>query len=238
MEEQGFRANTWARAELNAARLLQEWGWPDARVTPPGPDGGLDVVGTNVVAQVKTRAHDIGAPAIREFVGAAHGLPDAQKVFFSASGYTRQAVEVADRTDTALFAFEARGAGEPVNPAARRIIEWTKERVEPPPVRSTPEPPPRKPRPSTLGDLADVAMRATERRAMSWAERKRAARLGAHNIGSAKPRPTKRTETKPPPTEAMRSARRLGKRKPLLPAEGRRGRGSAARRSRPRHRPR
>ncbi|MDV7091081.1 hypothetical protein [Rhodococcus opacus] len=40
-------------AELNAAARMRELGYPDARVTGRGADGGVDVVSDRAVAQVK-----------------------------------------------------------------------------------------------------------------------------------------------------------------------------------------
>jgi len=158
----GFGAGSWKAAEENAARWLRRWGWSDARVTPPGPDDGLDVIGTGVVAQVKWKASATGASAIRDFVGAAAVLPDVQRIFFSGSGYTASALRHADATQTALFTYDLSGEVTAVNATARKV----RLRDAPAP-QIVPEP--RPVRPSATDRKADPVTR-------TWAEEWRAAK--------------------------------------------------------------
>jgi hypothetical protein len=77
-------------------------GWPDARVTPPGSDGGVDVLGRRVVAQVKARVGLVGRPDIQQLYGVAvhkRCVP----LFFALAGYTREATMWADQAGVALF---------------------------------------------------------------------------------------------------------------------------------------
>lgn len=105
-------------AEENAARLLREWGFPDARTPGEGPDGGIDVRATGALAQVKYRAGLTGRPEVQKLFGA-RGTGDEQLFFFTATGYSDQAVEYADEVGIALFVYDPTGKAEAVNKSAR-----------------------------------------------------------------------------------------------------------------------
>jgi len=51
---------TWEQAEYNAAEWMTVHGFPDARVTSRGADGGIDVVAREGAAQVKFYTGKIG----------------------------------------------------------------------------------------------------------------------------------------------------------------------------------
>jgi tetratricopeptide (TPR) repeat protein len=104
-------------AEQNARDWMEYWGWSDARVTPDGPDGGVDVESSEAIAQVKMEGKPIGRPPLQ----ALYGLGIHQKktaLFFSLSGYTSQAIEWADEVDMPLFAFDFQGTPRAANFAA------------------------------------------------------------------------------------------------------------------------
>ncbi len=111
----------WSTVEDLAAEHLRTVGFDDARRTGAGRDGGIDVVGTGVVAQVKMQALPVGSPVVRQLRGA---RPDAGTwVFYSTSGYSRPAVEDAEDLDVALFAISRTGHVLPSNDAARSLAE-------------------------------------------------------------------------------------------------------------------
>lgn len=112
----------WSDAEENAARWLRAWGYGDARTTMRGADGGLDVVGTGVAAQVKFEAKLTGRPAVQNLVGAATVLPGEEDLFFfSNAGFSAGAVEFAEGR-VALFTYGSNGWPTPVNAQARGIM--------------------------------------------------------------------------------------------------------------------
>jgi Restriction endonuclease len=78
---------------------MQWMGFTDAKRTPSGPDGGLDVVSSQAVAQVKLHGRPIGRPDLEKLQGAAAG---AQAIFFAAEGYTQEAVGWAASVEMAL----------------------------------------------------------------------------------------------------------------------------------------
>jgi hypothetical protein len=80
---------------------MKAWGFEDVTVTRGSGDGGVDVVAAHAVAQVKYQAKPVGRPAVQQLRGAAHGLDEA--LFFSWSGYSRQAIEYANGASVALF---------------------------------------------------------------------------------------------------------------------------------------
>jgi TPR repeat protein len=109
-------------AELVAARWMVYWGYYDAKATPVGPDGGLDVIAGRALAQVKYRNVKTSRTEINEFHGSAEGS-GKDELFFSLSGYTQQAIERADEKSIALFVFNDQGVPKPFNISARRIAK-------------------------------------------------------------------------------------------------------------------
>lgn len=121
MPEQSPLPN-WATAEQNAAAWLRAWGYPDARVTVRGADGGLDVVGTRVACQVKFETKPSGRPYLQNLVGAAIVLPGEEDLFFfSRAGYTHGALEYAEGR-IALFTYDEHGRPTAANSQAQIIM--------------------------------------------------------------------------------------------------------------------
>lgn len=82
----------------------------DARRTPKGPDGGLDVVGPNYAAQCKFHpSKKVGAPAIQQLAGAAAQAGKTEMAFFHyGPGYTAAAVTAARQLGVTLWVFDTR----------------------------------------------------------------------------------------------------------------------------------
>lgn len=113
-------SKAWEAAEHLAAAYLRDHGYPDAQVTPPGNDKGLDVVGRAVTGQVKYLARPVGAPMLQQAVGASSGR---EVVFFSRSGYSPAGVEYATVEEIALFTIELPDTVRPINRRARFIAD-------------------------------------------------------------------------------------------------------------------
>ncbi|GAB3760343.1 hypothetical protein FB382_003077 [Nocardioides ginsengisegetis] len=113
------------RTAHEAEQVVAEWltylGFGSASLTKSGPDGGIDVQTSTVVAQVKMEAVPSGRPALQQLLGAAV-IEAKTPVFFSLAGYTREAVEWADRASMALFQFDFQGEPTPVNESARSAV--------------------------------------------------------------------------------------------------------------------
>ena len=109
------------QAELNARDLMRSWGYLDAVATTGGSDGGIDVRSSRALAQVKWKSGVTGRPDVQNLVGA-RGNGTEQLIFFSASSYSKQAIEYADQMNVALFTYDPTGAAEPVNPAATSVM--------------------------------------------------------------------------------------------------------------------
>lgn len=111
-------------AEMNAAGWMRQLGYLDARVTQRGADHGLDVVSSQAVAQVKWQTARVGRPALQNLFGARGHRNHLQMLFFSSSGYSRQAVFWANEHGVALFHFDGfHGALTPVNQMAHRTFQ-------------------------------------------------------------------------------------------------------------------
>lgn len=112
----------WELAEDLATEHLRSLGFRDAQRAPPGSDGGFDVEGRGIVAQVKYRATPVGRPDVQRLVGAnQHG---AQPVFYSRAGYSQSAIDYARQTGVALFRLDAAASQvDPVNEAATALAQ-------------------------------------------------------------------------------------------------------------------
>lgn len=121
----GTFRSTARQAELNAAKFLRDLGFRDAYATSATSDGGIDVLGTRVVAQVKWQKSQVGRPAIQSFLGACH--PDISNrilCFFAYSGFTVPATNFADSVPMALFRFDGSPTKwSPTNLLARELLE-------------------------------------------------------------------------------------------------------------------
>ncbi|TSE15002.1 restriction endonuclease [Arthrobacter sp. KBS0703] len=111
----------WLEAEELAAWYMREdLGMSAARVTGSGNDRGIDVVADSAVAQVKHVSVPVGAPVVQAALGAGHG--NEAVLFFSLSGYTRQAEEFAARAGVCLFQYDIYGDVRARNDAARELV--------------------------------------------------------------------------------------------------------------------
>ncbi len=107
-------------AERIAAEWVRHFGFTDAKVTPTGPDGGVDVVSRDTVSQVKYWERPVGRPCLQQLHGVASHA-QKQALFFSRNGYTDPARRFANQVDMALFILDSRGEVRPFNPAAKDI---------------------------------------------------------------------------------------------------------------------
>jgi hypothetical protein len=112
---------TAADAEHYAAEVFRGLGFVDAQATPAGADGGVDVSGADVLAQVKMEALPTGRPVLQSLFGIA-ALEQKTPTFFSLAGYTAQALEWAQRAGIACFEFAFDGTIEPRTSLADRLL--------------------------------------------------------------------------------------------------------------------
>ncbi|MEU4562431.1 restriction endonuclease [Actinoplanes sp. NPDC023936] len=110
----------WKAAEEIARAHMRDIGFPDARLTGGGRDGGVDVASASAVAQVKMLALPVGAPPVQQLRGTRPEL--AHHLFYSTSGYTSAAQAAAAESGVSLFTIDASGAVEAVNDGARRLL--------------------------------------------------------------------------------------------------------------------
>ncbi|WP_425295526.1 MULTISPECIES: restriction endonuclease [Nocardia] len=142
---------TFAQAEQNAARQMRALGYTDARVTPPGPDGGIDVLSSTAVAQVKWRGAQVSRPDLHRLYGARGGRHHLDMLFFAATNYSGPAIQYANEVDIALFVYFPTGELDPVNRSAQRLVAKARNRSTPAderglePQQTTPMPLPSQP---------------------------------------------------------------------------------------------
>lgn len=116
-------------AEECAAWHLRTLGFDDARVTPASGDGGVDVRSSRILAEVKQLTAPVGRPLLQRLVGARDEDHHLALAFYAANGYSRQAVEYADRMRMALFAYSVRGEVTALNAHARELEEAAARRA-------------------------------------------------------------------------------------------------------------
>lgn len=108
-------------AEQVAAEWMRHLGFTDARCTPTGTDGGVDVRSQGAVAQVKAQLTPVGRPELQALYGVARS-EGRRPLFFSLMSYTAAALTWADEVGMALFRFDHAGLVEPVNVAAEEML--------------------------------------------------------------------------------------------------------------------
>jgi hypothetical protein len=102
--------HTWQDAEKVSAAWIRRLGYPDAEVSPPGSDNGVDVRSVGAVAQVKCWARRrVGIREVQRIAGSAE--PGQACAVFSTSGYTRKAYEWACVSDREVALFRLRRDG-------------------------------------------------------------------------------------------------------------------------------
>ena len=108
-------------AEQVAAEWMRHLGFPDARCTGAGTDGGVDVRSAGAVAQVKAQLSPVGRPELQALFGVASS-EGRRPLFFSLMSYTAAALTWADEVGMALFRFDHGGLVEAVNRAAEGLV--------------------------------------------------------------------------------------------------------------------
>lgn len=112
----------WRSAEEIAEQHLKYIGFANVRLSPPGNDHGVDVIGNDVAAQVKMTALPVGRPVLQQLIGATVNY--THRACYSTSGYTKDAIIYAELHSVALFSIEASGEITPCNQLAE-IMERT-----------------------------------------------------------------------------------------------------------------
>lgn len=126
------------QAEQMAAAAMRAMGFPDARETPVGPDGGVDVRSRAAIAQVKFRGAQTPRSDVQRVAGARGRDQHLALFFFSASGYSSHAIEYAADMDVALFTYDPTGALAPHSPAAIHHLQQMNRPAAAPAVTSSP----------------------------------------------------------------------------------------------------
>lgn len=100
---------------------MRHLGFSDARCTPAGTDGGVDVRSSGAVAQVKAQLTPVGRPELQALYGVARS-EGRRPLFFSLMSYTAAALTWADEVGMPLFRFDHAGMVEPVSVAAEELL--------------------------------------------------------------------------------------------------------------------
>ena len=128
-----YHISDYGQAEEVAAAWLRRLGYSDAKVsnkTSSGHDDGIDVQAARAAAQVKYwKADKVRIKDVQRLAGSAEPWQD--KFFFSSSGYTRNAMQWAARSDqrVALFVMQPSGNLVADNYYAKRALWFAKSHV-------------------------------------------------------------------------------------------------------------
>jgi hypothetical protein len=127
-------SSDWELAEEFALDHMRHLGFKDAKMNSGGADGGIDLESAAAVAQVKHLQRNVSRPDLQRF----HGAAPANKfrLFYSLTGYSREAKLWAEENNFALFTFDL-GAriADPVTSAA---IQLDKGLSDPEPPQTMP----------------------------------------------------------------------------------------------------
>ncbi|MGJ9404047.1 restriction endonuclease [Arthrobacter sp. KK5.5] len=96
---------TFREAELYCREWLEALGATGTRVSQATRDGGADIIADRCVAEVKHHASPIGPGPVRQIAGVATTV-GKQAIFFSLSGYSRQAIEFGSMAGVLLFQYD------------------------------------------------------------------------------------------------------------------------------------
>jgi hypothetical protein len=112
---------TWRDAELVSAEWMKYWGYTNVAATAVVTGGGIDVVSSEAVAQIKTETSATGRPKVQQH----HDLAVSQgksAIFFALGGFTPDARAYAEQNGILLFQFDLQGEPEPVNSLANTLV--------------------------------------------------------------------------------------------------------------------
>lgn len=106
----------WSDAEVLAHEYCRWLGYQRANLTGEGADGGVDIEGPELVAQVKMHNRPTGRPEIQQLYGIAASI-NKRGLFFAMS-YSSDALEWADKVGVRLYQFKRDGTVRPIGSAA------------------------------------------------------------------------------------------------------------------------
>ena len=123
----------WRDYEIAAVSFLKGLGFAHAKGADPGADGGVDVrVPGVLVGQVKAHAAKTGRPQLQQIFGVAAGEGNVEALFFSKSGYTKNATEWANQNGIILLQVVYQQESfvvTAVNPAGRNFVTSCRRRL-------------------------------------------------------------------------------------------------------------
>ena len=87
------------------AEWMRKTGYPNAKRTPKGPDGGIDVIAKDAVAQAKMYSNKkVTAEEVRALIGSKVQMKKNKALFFTyGPGYTEESVKLAEQTKVLLY---------------------------------------------------------------------------------------------------------------------------------------
>lgn len=93
------------------AEWMRKSGYPNAKRTPKGPDGGIDVIDKDAVAQVKMYSNKkVTAEEVRALIGSKVQMEKKKALFFTyGPGYTPESVRIARQTQVLLYQLDVDG---------------------------------------------------------------------------------------------------------------------------------
>ncbi|MGI8415018.1 MAG: restriction endonuclease [Nakamurella sp.] len=112
--------SSWQDAERYAAAWMRAFGFRGVKLTPGGPDAGIDVRAAHTIVQVKFQGAQTGRREIQLLIGSRTPAKEQNLLFFSHSGFTKTAIEAAG-AEVALFTYDGDGRLLAANNFARAV---------------------------------------------------------------------------------------------------------------------
>lgn len=107
----------WTDAEALAHEYCKWLGYERANLTGEGSDGGVDIEGLHIVAQVKMHNRPTGRPELQQLYGVAASL--RKRALFFAMAYSADAGDWADKVGVRLYQFQRDGTVQPIGFASK-----------------------------------------------------------------------------------------------------------------------
>jgi len=93
------------------AEWMRKTGYQNAKRTPKGPDGGIDVIAKDAVAQAKMYSNKkVTAEEVRALIGSKVQMKKKKALLFTyGPGFTQEAVLIARQTQVQLYQLDVDG---------------------------------------------------------------------------------------------------------------------------------
>lgn len=110
-------------AEALCAAWMRHLGALDAQETRASADGGIDILSTRYIAQVKNYSGSVGTPEVQQLAGIA-SVDNRAALFFTSGSYTFEAISFGNKAGIPLLVYSAeKGTLSASNKLGQEVLE-------------------------------------------------------------------------------------------------------------------